>query len=72
MQLSFTAVDYAKDGQYRSDAKTDGPPEMKLEDYVQRMAWIKKTGKLFDKLMRDQFEYMNGELHQIAEMGGLT
>ncbi|WP_175005067.1 DUF2515 family protein [Burkholderia lata] len=72
LQLSFTADKYSEDTQYRSDAKKDGPPDMKLEDYVDRMAWIRKTGELFHCLMNRRKSYMLTELHKIAATGGLT
>nr|WP_175797234.1 hypothetical protein [Burkholderia ambifaria] len=54
--------------QYRSNA----PKELILEDYAQRMAWIKDTGKLFHFLMQKQRAYMQSELKAIAAIGGLT
>ncbi|WP_322048157.1 DUF2515 family protein [Paraburkholderia sp. J67] len=72
LQLSFTADEYADDNQYRSDAKKDGPPDMKLEDYVERMAWIKKTRELFHYLMNKKKAYMVAELNKIAATGGMT
>ncbi len=68
LQLSFTAQDETSDMQYRSNA----PKELILEDYAQRMAWIKDPGKLFHFLMQKQRTYMQSELKTIAAMGGLT
>ncbi|MCA7887336.1 hypothetical protein LGM58_29550 [Burkholderia contaminans] len=68
LQLSFTAQNETSDMQYRSNA----PKDLILEDYPQRMAWIKDTGKLFHFLMQKKREYMLGELKGIAAMGGRT
>ncbi|HEX7937180.1 MAG TPA: hypothetical protein VF573_29455 [Paraburkholderia sp.] len=68
LQLSFTAEDNAWDMQYRFDA----PDDLVLEDYVQRMAWIKDTATLFHTLMLKKRRYMLGELRTIASWGGLT
>ncbi|NYH20787.1 DUF2515 family protein [Paraburkholderia bryophila] len=68
LQLSFTAQNETTDMQYRSNA----PPDLILEDYGQRMAWIMVTGKLFHSLMQKKNAYMMGELKAIAAMGGLT
>ncbi|MPV67488.1 DUF2515 family protein [Burkholderia sp. BE17] len=68
LQLSFTAQNETSDMQYRSNA----PKDLILEDYKQRMAWIKDTGKLFHFLMQKQRKYMPSELKSIAAMGGLT
>lgn len=68
LQLSFTSEDSTSDTQYRSDA----PADLILDDYVQRMNWIKATGDLFHRLMRKKKEYMLTELKTIASMGGLT
>jgi hypothetical protein len=68
LQLSFTAQDSTSDMQHRSNA----PKDLILEDYGQRMDWIKKTGKLFHSLMLKQRPYMLEELRSIASGGGLT
>ncbi|MBJ9755286.1 MULTISPECIES: DUF2515 family protein [Burkholderia] len=66
LQLSFVSKNETSDMQYRSNA----PKDLILEDYPQRMAWIKDTGKLFHFLMQKKREYMLGELKGIAAMGG--
>lgn len=72
LQLSFSAEEYTMNNQFRSDAKKDGPREMKLEDYVDRMAWIRKTGEIFHYLILKKKTYMINELDKIAAKGGKT
>lgn len=48
LQLSFTAKNETTDMQYRSNA----PPDLILEDYGQRMNWIKDTAKSFHSLIQ--------------------
>jgi len=52
--------------------RSNSPKDLILENYVQRMAWIKTTGLLFHSLVLKRRDYMLGELRSIASWGGLT
>jgi hypothetical protein len=50
IQLSFSAKGYVEDPAWRSDA----PPGIRVENYKQRMQWIRKTASKYHHLMNGE------------------
>jgi len=67
LQLVLTSGDTTGDAEFRSDAKD----RLVLEDYRQRMDWIKNVAGKFDYLMQSKWEIMRGYLEDIKDWGDI-
>ncbi|MCP1574574.1 hypothetical protein [Herbaspirillum rubrisubalbicans] len=63
LRLAFSSACDTKDAQKKSIA----PDTTILEDFESRMSWITEAAKRFHFLMQDQTEYMESELHTMAD-----
>ncbi|WP_026285457.1 hypothetical protein [Thiomonas sp. FB-6] len=67
LHLSFSAEEYSTDDEFRSDA----PRGIFLEQYKERMQWIKTTAQRYHQLMSgSKSERMFAELRKLAAWDG--
>ena len=67
LQLSFSAQEYVESPEWRSDA----PFGIRLQDYKERMDWIKDTAQQYDRLMSGSCRQgMLDELRTLARFDG--